>query len=110
MANLTRADGKFRQINVLARKLVPFLPHQPLVKEQCQLSQCFLFILLKASDENLIYYLTPRIAVDSCIQFLNSKPKPAVFLIVRNPLDRILSAYRDKLERCSQCNYLQYMS
>ena len=27
-------------------------------------------------------------------------------MIVRNPLDRILSAYRDKLERCSQCNYL----
>ena len=104
VANLTRADGKFRQINVLARKLVPFLPHQPLVKEPCQLSFC-----QKPEDltSNLLSnYKQDYCTVDSCFQFLNSKPKPAVFMIVRNPLDRILSAYRDKLERCSQCNYL----
>ena len=47
VSSLTRADGRLRQVNVLARRLVPMLPHQPLVR------------------------------------FLNTQPKPIVFLIVR---------------------------
>ena len=55
VANLTKADGRLRQVNVLARRLVPLLPHQPLVR------------------------------------FLNTKPKPIVFLIVREGSLKITS-------------------
>ena len=61
VANLTKADGRLRQVNVLARRLVPLLPHQPLVR------------------------------------FLNTKPKPIVFLIVRKGSLKIThdAAYSD---------------
>lgn len=43
--------------------------------------------------------LVPILPSKSLIRFLSSEPKPVVFIIVRHPFDRLLSAYRDKLER-----------
>ena len=52
--------------------------------------------------------IVPYIPSQELFEFLKSDPKPVLFIIVRNPFDRLLSAYRDKLERYNKYYYSKY--
>ena len=52
-------------------------------------------------SNNLALAVAPPLPFNQLIDFIKS-PKPVKFLIVRNPLERLLSAYRDKFEGKNQ--------
>ena len=52
--------------------------------------------------------IVPYIPQNLLLKFMDSDPKPVAFIIVRNPFDRLLSAYRDKFERYNKYYYNKY--
>ena len=64
-------------------------------------SQIKIFKQKYIQSNNLAFALAPPLPSLELKQFIDSK-KPVKFLIVRNPLDRLLSAYRDKFELKNQ--------